>query len=157
MLYGNFTLFGVVVGHSQPKDKRDTLPPQTMWYIPTSCYFPYLRLSGLQLIICYCKIPIGNNTMFDGVIPLISEQDMQFEEILYGKKILPNNTDDVLLMKNHSCRRSFCAMQCASHLVCVAFTAKVSQPCICEVFLSLGMSPSMMEDSDWLTVFKGHL
>ncbi len=82
---------------------------------------------------------------------------MHFEEILYGKKILPNSTDDVLLMKNQSCRRSFCAMQCTSHLACVAFSAKVNQPCLCEVFLSLGMYPSMMEDSDWQTVFKDHV
>ncbi len=83
----------------------------------------------------------------------ISEQDMLFDQSS-GKKITSNTSEIKLEKPNHSCKRTYCAMLCTGYFDCVAFNAKITRPCVCELFFSLSENSGTTNNTEWMAALR---
>ena len=84
------------------------------------------------------------------VMYILAEQDMLFDK-LKGLRIPSTATNNLIEIHNPICRHSYCSIECTTHYDCVAYNAKLTQPCQCELFLSLNPSYTLLQDGEWIT------
>ena len=64
-----------------------------------------------------------------------------------GKQITSEASESTLQMPNPSCKKTYCAVMCTGYFDCKAFNAKVTKPCVCDLFLGETSGKTNTNDS----------